>query len=132
MELTDDAYCFVCGKANELGLRIDWKTEGKTTRALVRLPKVFQGWKDLVHGGILAAILDEAMTRLAWQVHGSAVTAEITVRYLQPAKIGETLTVNGSIEEPSGRLILASSEIRNEKNQLVATATGKILKPKSA
>jgi uncharacterized protein (TIGR00369 family) len=129
-ELIDDSHCFVCGKDNPAGLNISWKTSGNVTEASFTISKAHQGWKDLVHGGILATVLDEAMTRLAWERFGGAVTAEMTVRYLRPAKIGDRMSVRGEVEEAKGRLIPAKAEIRDGAGQIVAEATGKAIKAK--
>src|SRR5512137_2801974 len=95
--LEDDHRCFACGLENKEGLCIEWKVEGKTTMAEFVPQKKFQGWKDIVHGGIIATLLDEAMTRLAWIVCGGALTAEMTVRFVKPAIVGEKLYIHGEI-----------------------------------
>ena len=128
LELTDDAYCFVCGQDNPQGLKLKWTTDHQQTKTVFTPTKHHQGWKNIVHGGILATVLDEAMTRLAWQMFGGAVTAEMTIRYLKPAVVGEKLTVKATIDNPANRLLRASAELRNAKDQLVAAAEGKILK----
>lgn len=127
-DLVDDHYCCVCGSENEWGLRLNWKTEGKTTSAEFTSQKKHQGWKGILHGGIQAVLLDEAMGRLAWQTCGPAVTAEMTVRYVSTAKIGEHLTVTGRIKEVKGRIISAEAELARADGSAVARATGKILK----
>ena len=87
LELIDDHFCFACGRDNKDGLDLNWAVEGKTTHALFIPKRKFQGWKGIVHGGIIATLLDEAMTRLAWIACGGAMTAEMTVRFLKPALI---------------------------------------------
>ncbi len=129
--LVDDEHCFVCGKSNTSGLQLTWKTQGTHTETEFYPSKSHQGWMGLVHGGILAAILDEAITRLAWQNHGGAVTAEISVRYFNPARVGEKLTITGEIGKPKGRLIPGKAEVRNEKGRIIAAATGKAIKQKA-
>ena len=128
-DLTDDHYCFACGSENELGLCIDWKGEGKKTFAEFIPEKKFQGWKGIVHGGILATLLDEAMTRLAWIACGGALTAEITVRYLKTASIGEKLLITGEIVEESRKLVLMKAAIHTAgSKELIARSTGKAVK----
>ncbi|MCC6127846.1 MAG: hypothetical protein IT584_01415 [Chlamydiae bacterium] len=61
----DDRHCFACGMENLDGLRIVWHTEGLFTEAEFTADRKFQGWKGLLHGGIVATLLDDAMTRLA-------------------------------------------------------------------
>ncbi|MCB4755734.1 MAG: PaaI family thioesterase [Elusimicrobia bacterium] len=128
LELTDDAHCFVCGHANVSGLQLTWHTEGNHTKAEFYPSRTHQGWRGLVHGGILASLLDEAMTRLAWESQGPAVSAELNIRYFNPARTGEKLTVTGEIAQVKGKLILGKAEIRNGQRRLIATATGKVLK----
>jgi uncharacterized protein (TIGR00369 family) len=128
MALEDDGHCYVCGEKNPDGLRLMWTVNGNQTFAEFVPEKKHQGWKDVVHGGLLAVLLDEAMTRLIWKKLGSAVTAEMTVRYLSPAPVGEKLKIRGEIVDDSKRLVLAKAEITREDGTVVARADGKTLK----
>ncbi len=127
IELNDDGYCFVCGKNNREGLQVNWVTEGKTTRAEFVPLKRFQGFKDIVHGGIITALLDEAMARLAWKLYGNCIPAEINIRFISAARVKEKLLISGEIVNTAKRIIYARSEIRKEDGTKVATATAKIL-----
>jgi len=129
-ELIDDAYCFACGRDNPAGLRLHWTISGNVTETTFVPQRVHQGWKGIVHGGILATVLDEAMTRLAWQVFGNAVTGEITVRFVKPARVGDTLAVRGEVGTIEGRKIPARAEIRDSAGDIVAEATGKAIRVK--
>lgn len=130
MMLIDDRKCFACGPDNPEGLRLDWQSIDSGMVALFSPGEKFQGWQGVVHGGILATVLDEAMTRLAILVHGPAVTAEITVRYIAPALIGEPLWIRGELDSVSRKVITGRSEIRKEgtSGPLIAKATGKIIR----
>jgi uncharacterized protein (TIGR00369 family) len=127
LELIDDNYCFACGMDNPDGLRLEWKIEGLTMSAEYIPDRKYQGWKGILHGGIIATLLDEAMTRLAGIVSGCAVTAEMTVRYVAPAKIGEPLYVCGEIVTQSRRLIEMKASI-TASGKLIAHSTGKAIK----
>ncbi len=133
LELEDDQHCFACGMENPDGLRIKWKQEGMLMTAHFTPTKKYQGWKGIVHGGILATLLDEAMTRLAGLLYKSVVTAEMTVRYVKPAPIGEKLFVRGEVIDGSRKIIEMRSAIfaSDESGILIAQASGKILKVKS-
>lgn len=133
IRLEDDHYCFACGSENKDGLCIEWKVDGQTTTAEFVPQKKFQGWKNILHGGIIAALLDEAMTRLAWIVCGGALTAEMTVRFLKPAIIGEKLFVYGKIVSENKKIVEMEASIYQEKMDgiLVARSTGKAIKMKS-
>lgn len=105
LKLEDDHHCFACGSENKSGLRIHWTVEGKVTTAEFIPGKEYQGWKNVVHGGILATLLDEAMTRLAWIACGGALTAEMTVRFLKPARVGRKIYVRGEIVKENRKLV---------------------------
>lgn len=115
---------------NPDGLLIRWTVTGKTTQAEFTPVKKFQGWKDVVHGGILATLLDEAMTRLAWIACGGALTASISVRYLRPARIGKKLFIHGEIVSENRRIVEMKSTVRQggRAGELVAHASGKAVK----
>lgn len=133
MLLEDDHHCFACGMENKNGLCVKWEVDGKTTFAEFVPDKKFQGWRNIVHGGILATLLDEAMTRLAWIVCGGALTAEMRVRYVMPAKVGEKLFIFGEIINENRRLVEMRSYLFKEKQKgvLIAHAAGKAIKIKS-
>ena len=57
--LVDDHHCFACGSQNKEGLDVQWVVEGKTAHTFFVPPKKFQGWKGIVHGGIVATRCDE-------------------------------------------------------------------------
>ena len=130
IQLEDDHYCFACGLENPHGLRIRWLTEGKTARGEFVPERKFQGWKGIVHGGILATLLDEAMTRLSWLGAGGALTAEMRVRFLRPARVGEKLFVTGEITAENRRVVEMRAAIRQGRpdGPRIAAATGKAVK----
>ncbi len=128
LQLLDDSRCFACGMKNPEGLRIEWKVEGMTTFAEFIADQKYQGWKGCVHGGIIATLLDEAMTRLASTVCGAAVSAEMTVRYVAPASIGEKLFIRGEIVKESRKLVEAKAIITDVAGRIIAHSTGKVMK----
>jgi uncharacterized protein (TIGR00369 family) len=125
--LEDDGHCFVCGDKNAAGMRLSWYIKDKETFAEFMPEKRFQGWKNVVHGGILSTLLDEAMTRLVWKLHGPAVTAEVTIRYLAPAIVGEKMKIMGRIVDDSKRLVTAQAEISKADGTPIARAESRIL-----
>ena len=130
----DDHQCFVCGLENPHGLRLSWNVEGQTMTTVFTSEQKYQGWKGILHGGILTTLLDEAMTRLAVILYGGALTAEMTVRYVAPARIGEVFYVRGEVVKESSRLVEMKAFIheRDASGILVAHATGKVMRRSSA
>lgn len=123
----DDHCCFACGMQNPDGLRIEWKVEGLTMIGEYTPEKKYQGWKGILHGGIIATLLDEAMTRLAWITYQGALTAEMNVRFVAPAKIGELLIIRGEITHVRRKLVEMKATIYASET-VIAYSTGKAIR----
>lgn len=131
-DFNEDNNCFVCGQANQAGLRLEFHTNASSqaVEANVTFPSHMQGWRDTVHGGLLATVLDEAMVKAAIAQNVKCVTAEITVKYRKPVATGASYVVSGKILESRGRILLAESQILGPDGQIHAQATGKLFKAK--
>ncbi len=129
-DLIDDHFCFACGADNPDGLDVKWVVEGKKTWTEFVPPRKYQGWKGIVHGGIVATLLDEAMTRLAWIACGGALTAEMTVRFVKPAKVGEKLFALGEITQERRKIVHMKASLFKDKpgGELIAWSEGKAVK----
>lgn len=128
-QLRDNQRCYVCGKQNPAGLSVDFEINRNTRSISARFTPldIHQGFEGIVHGGILSALLDEAMAKLAFSLGLPAVTAEMTARFKAPAAPGEELFVSGKLVHESGRMIHAEAKI--ERGLIViAEATGKLLR----
>ncbi len=108
-----DRYCFVCGPENPRGLRIKvhYDPEAQAAHTELSLPREFQGWADLIHGGILATLLDELMAHAVWRFAGPGVTLSLEVRFHTPLKPGEAVMVRGVLGPGNGRRRQAEAEI---------------------
>ena len=132
MELDDDQMCFVCGLENQGGLQLKFHLD-KDDRSLsadFTPVKTWQGYKGIVHGGIISTMLDEAMTKLAYSLGMNAVTGKLTVRFKKPLLIGEKVRVTGRIIKESGRTVEAQAIAVKEDGTVVAEAEGLLVKIK--
>ena len=126
--LEDDHYCFVCGEENPSGLHLKFTLcDGKVKTEFVP-QKIFQGYKDIVHGGIIAAILDEAMVKAAFMQGTQAVTAEITIRFKNPLMAGEKAVVEAHILRTNKKIIEPAAIIKKPDNTPVAEGHAKLLR----
>ncbi|MHB8173473.1 MAG: PaaI family thioesterase [Nitrospirota bacterium] len=132
MELDDDLMCFVCGPENQGGLRLEFQLdrESRSLSADFTPAKTWQGYKDVVHGGIISTVLDEAMTKLAYSLGINVVTGKLTVRFKRPLLIGEKVRVTGRIIKESGRTVEAAAEAVKEDGTVVAEAEGLLVRIK--
>lgn len=129
----DDRVCFVCGEKNPAGLKLHIRTDperGESTADVI-FPEHLQGWAKIVHGGLLATVLDEAMIYAAGAKGLTCVTGEMTVRFVKPAATGVAYKLKGRFVEDKGRIVIAESALLDGEGQEVARATGKLFKVKT-
>jgi len=109
--------CFVCGVQNPVGLKLTFyqDPEAGQVRATFTIPEKYQGYPGVVHGGIVAAILDEVSGR-AVMLHladeGLMATLRLTIRYRRPTPTGTPLTAVGWVERIGGIGARVAGEIR--------------------
>lgn len=127
MRLENDNYCFVCGKLNPAGLRITFSPINNRIYAEFTLEKAYQGYKDIIHGGIITSILDEAMIHAALAQGCTAITAEMYVRLRNPLLVGEAAFVEAEIKKSGRRLIEAEACIKRTDSRIVAEGQGKFI-----
>lgn len=127
MKLEDDSYCFVCGKLNPVGLKLDFSFKNNKIFAEFTLQKIYQGYKDIVHGGIVGSILDEAMIHAVLAHSKHAITAEIAIRFKNPLQVGEKAFVEAEVIKSGNRLIEAEACIKGADSRIVAEGQGKFI-----
>lgn len=116
--------CFGCGPGNPSGLRLKFTFGNHRAHSRFRLPKKFQGPPGHVHGGIIATILDEAMSKVNKLRSVLAPTAKMTVQFLRPVPLGKPLMVEGWEQSVRGRKHVNLAEIRNEAGETLARGRG--------
>lgn len=106
--------CFVCGVENTVGLRLAFydQPDGDVISE-VTLPDRYQGYPGVVHGGIVASMLDEVAGRAAMQGDTARfmMTAKLEIRYRKPIPIGQRLRLVGRLERRRGRLTVVHGEV---------------------
>jgi len=129
-DFRDDRVCFVCGEKNPAGLKLRIRTDPERGESMaeVTFPEHLQGWAKIVHGGLLATVLDEAMIYAAGAKGFRCVTGEMTVRFVKPASTGVAYLLKGRFLEDKGRIVLAESVLLDGDGLEVARATGKLFK----
>jgi uncharacterized protein (TIGR00369 family) len=125
-----DNYCYVCGRNNPRGLKIAVRyldAERAAETELV-LPREFQGWAGVIHGGVLATLLDEMMGHAVWHFAGPGVTLNLEVRFHKALKPGEAIKVRGVLQSLNGSRRLAEAEIiRLADGKRIASGKSKFL-----
>jgi len=126
--------CFVCGRENPAGLRTRWvndRARGEV-RAEVSVPEHFHGYPGIVHGGILAALMDEAVVRsllLEGDFDDLMVTLKMEVVFRRPTPTATAVTVTGRLVERTSSRARAAAEIRLSDGTVSARAEALLAKP---
>lgn len=118
-------FCFICGVENPAGLhlRFDSQDDG-TVICNVTLPAVYQGYPGLAHGGIVAAMLDEACGRahMTGDPPRFLYTATLNLRYRKNTPVGKPLKLVGKVGKIKERTATASAYLYDENGSLLAEA----------
>ena len=92
-----------------------------------RLGPEYQGASGFIHGGIIATLLDEVMSKVSRFSNVRAVTAELTVEYLLPVRVDEELRAEGFATRREGRQLYHEGEIRDATGNLLARGRGRFV-----
>lgn len=125
--------CFVCGESNPIGLNLRFETDGRVveTRFTPRANHV--GFRQTVHGGIIATLLDEIMVwACAVQTRKFAFCAELNVRFVNPLRPGTEVLARGElVANRKDRIFEAQASLVDSTGLVLANATGKYLPVKA-
>lgn len=128
--LEDDGMCFCCGSKNPIGLKLQFERLPDGRMRTEWTPRrEHQGFKDIVHGGLVATLLDEVMIRLLYALGIKAVTAELNTRLLRPLRSGKHYRFEAWLLEDKGRVVTAEGEGTDaETGERVASGTAKCVR----
>ncbi len=115
----------ICGVKNPSSLKcVFYELEGGEVGTEFIAERFQEGHENMMHGGFIAAILDEVMGRSINNIEGGEpdpfVTAEMTVNYLQPIAVGLQMYSYGRVVRSEGRRCYATGEIINDEGVIMA------------
>jgi len=118
--------CFGCSSTNSCGLQMQFYTDGEALYSWLTVPRHLCGWDDLVHGGVLATILDEIMSWTA--IHFSkkfSVTNAMSFEFHKPVHIGEEIRAEGRVLEfRRKREVVVEGNLYKGENTLCVKSAG--------
>ena len=120
--------CFGCGDLNPKGLKLVFRLEDGVAVAEFDPDPQHRGYPGLMHGGLVATVLDEAM---GWAIYGEgvwAMTARMQVRFRRSVPLDRRLRVRAYITKRRQRLVQARAELRDEDGTLLAEGEGAFLR----
>ena len=119
--------CFVCGVRNDAGLQMrffETETDPVEVTAEYTVPSRYEGYPGVVHGGIIAAMLDEVTSRTIFRGEPLrfVVTARLNIRYRKPVPVETPLRLIGRLVQDKGKVITVAGEVFGPGEILLAEA----------
>jgi uncharacterized protein (TIGR00369 family) len=119
--------CVVCGRASEYGFGVEYVvSDDGVVQASFGCEKAFEGFQNVIHGGVISLLIDGAMTNCVFSHGYVAVTAELTVRFQRPVKTGVPAIVRAWVDKSYRPLHLLKAEVIQDR-VVKATAEGKFM-----
>jgi len=129
--------CFVCGRQNPVGLKLDFyeDRESGQVKADIMIPDAYQGYPGVVHGGIVSTILDEISGRAVMMEEGEdrlLATLRMTVRFRRPTPTETPLMAVGWVKQAGGVGAKVAGEIRLLDGTVTAECESVLADPPSS
>jgi acyl-coenzyme A thioesterase PaaI-like protein len=126
LSFPEDGGCFGCSPSNAAGLGLRFRREGVRIRSTVRIPDRFHGAPGVVHGGIVATVLDEVSCAAAvFLADRWVVTGELVVRYERPVPVETPLDLDAEIvAQAHPRYVQIAAAVRRD-GVVLARSSGK-------
>ena len=122
-------YCVVCSQSNPLGLGLEFAVhDDGSVSASLHSHAALEGFEGCLHGGMIASLLDGAMTNCLFAHGHIAMTAELKVRYRKPIFIGQEVLIRAWITRSQAPLHLLEAELKQE-GCVKAIASAKFFEP---
>ena len=123
-KLPNSKNCFACGMENPIGLKLVMYADPQTGQVVCdyNVPKIYEGYPGVVHGGIVAALLDEVISRvyMVGDHNRFMYTAKLTSRFRKHVPVEQPLHMVGSFIKDRGRTAEAEAKIFGPDGELLA------------
>lgn len=132
MPEVEDGMCFACGDENPISMALKFEEIAENKVKAKFIPGEYhQGYNGIIHGGLTATLLDEAMAHVIGFKGIKAFTAELNIRYRKAIEIGEELEIFGEYKKSKKSSIAnvhyAQAEIFDQNGNLKAQAEAKFI-----
>lgn len=119
----------MCGTENPHGLHVDFYDDGVRVWTELEAAEWMQGWPGVLHGGIVTALLDETIGRVAFLYDRWVQTAKLSVRFAKPTPLGRRLRATGELVRDAKRLMdMRGTLVDVDSGETLATAEGTFMR----
>ncbi len=122
-----DCMCFVCGKKNPIGLKLEFIEENNEYSTVFTPREEHQGYLGIIHGGLTATLLDEVCARYVVSKGVVAYTAALNVRYRKEIPIGRPVIFRSRMVKKRGRMYEMEAKAILDDGSVAAEASAKIM-----
>lgn len=119
--------CFACGTKNAHGLHVSFYESVTGSFATFTPTELHEGWPGVVHGGILATLLDEGMAYALWFSDIRALTARMETRFRRTVKAGQELQISAEVVGQRRGIVDAKGIILLTDGSVVAESTARFI-----
>jgi uncharacterized protein (TIGR00369 family) len=112
--------CFACGELNEHGLKLKLHLGERRSWSEFVLDDRFEGWAGIIHGGIIATILDEVMAWALVAEDNWGVTARMSLDFKRPVPVGTRIRAEGWVVRSRRRLVDTAGQIVDANGAILA------------
>lgn len=121
------AQCLLCGADHPQGLKLVFSThpDGHVA-ASFPCDQIYQGYTGYLHGGVIAALLDSAMTNCLFANGKAALTGELNVRFLKPVVVSHPALVCARLVNSLPPLFYMEASLCQHE-RLMAKSTAKFM-----
>ena len=127
--------CFGCGPDNPTGLQLKFfvRADGSVV-CPATIPERFEGLYNYLHGGIIATLLDEIMSKAVRARGLSGMTRHMEVEYLHPVPSKTPIRLEAHLSHSEGRKHWVHGSVLNERGTVLARGKGLFveLRPREA
>jgi uncharacterized protein (TIGR00369 family) len=124
--------CFGCGKANPIGLHLDFfRTPDGLVVSHAAIANTYEGPTGYLHGGIIATLLDETMSKAIRAKGLTAMTRHLEVDYRRPVPSSSPIRMEGRLVRSEGRKHWAEAHILDPDGAKLAVGKGLFIEVKA-
>lgn len=122
------AGCLLCGSKNPLSMHLHFAVDDQQiVHASFQAHDMLQGYQGIVHGGVICALLDAAMTHCLFSQAIEAVTGEMNVKFVLPVPCRALLGLRAWVEKACNPLYVLKAELSGD-GRLLASAEAKFMR----